>query len=69
MSQLDFARKQEVMIVLLRVRLNSVIQVIKLMVVKISVPKYLILLVEQDDADVGPKTVPVKHNQTSNFLN
>jgi hypothetical protein len=30
-------------------------------------PKYLTSLVEQDDADVGPKAVPVKHNQTSNF--
>ena len=30
-------------------------------------PKYLIFLVEQDDADVGPKSVPVKHNQTPNF--
>ena len=30
-------------------------------------PKNLIFLVEQDDADVGPKAVPVKHNQTPNF--
>jgi hypothetical protein len=30
-------------------------------------PKHLIFLVEQDDADVGPKAVPVKHNQTPNF--
>jgi hypothetical protein len=30
-------------------------------------PEYLVLLVEQDDADVGPKAVPVKHNQTPNF--
>ena len=30
-------------------------------------PKYLIFLVEQDDADVGPKAVPVKHNQTPIF--
>jgi hypothetical protein len=27
-------------------------------------PKNLVSLVEQDDADIGPKTVPVKHNQT-----
>src|SRR5207253_9931263 len=27
-------------------------------------PEHLVLLVEQDDADVGPKAVPVKHNQT-----
>jgi hypothetical protein len=27
-------------------------------------PKYLIFLVEQDDADIGAKAVPVKHNQT-----
>ena len=30
-------------------------------------PKHLIFLVEQDDADIGPKAVPVKHNQTPNF--
>ncbi len=30
-------------------------------------PKNLIFLVEQDDADVGPKPIPVKHNQTPNF--
>jgi hypothetical protein len=30
-------------------------------------PKHLIFLVEQDDADVGPKAVPVKHNQTPIF--
>ena len=30
-------------------------------------PKYLISLVEQDDADVRPKAVPVKHNQTPIF--
>jgi hypothetical protein len=30
-------------------------------------PKNLVLLVEQNDADVGPKAVPVKHNQTSKF--
>jgi hypothetical protein len=30
-------------------------------------PKYLILLVEQDDADVGSKPFAVKHNQTLNF--
>ena len=30
-------------------------------------PENLILLVEQDDADIGPKAVPVKHNQTPNF--
>ena len=30
-------------------------------------PKYLVSLVEQDDADIGPKTVPVKHNQTPIF--
>jgi prolyl-tRNA synthetase len=30
-------------------------------------PKNLIFLVEQDDADVGPKAVPVKHNQTPIF--
>jgi hypothetical protein len=27
-------------------------------------PENLVLLVEQDDADIGPKAVPVKHNQT-----
>jgi hypothetical protein len=27
-------------------------------------PKHLTFLVEQDDADVRPKAVPVKHNQT-----
>src|SRR5690606_38787479 len=27
-------------------------------------PEHLVLLVEQDDADVRPKAVPVKHNQT-----
>ena len=30
-------------------------------------PEYLILLVEQDDADVRPKAVTVKHNQTPIF--
>src|SRR5674536_35685 len=30
-------------------------------------PEHLIFLVEQDDADVGPKAVPVKHNQTPIF--
>ena len=30
-------------------------------------PEHLVLLVEQDDADVRPKAVPVKHNQTPNF--
>jgi len=30
-------------------------------------PKNLIFLVEQDDADVGPKPISVKHNQTPNF--
>jgi hypothetical protein len=30
-------------------------------------PKHLIFLVEQDDADVGSKAVPVKHNQTPIF--
>jgi hypothetical protein len=30
-------------------------------------PKYLILLVEQDDADIGSKPFAVKHNQTLNF--
>jgi hypothetical protein len=30
-------------------------------------PKNLISLVEQDDADVRPKAVPVKHNQTPIF--
>ncbi len=27
-------------------------------------PEHLVFLIEQDDADVGPKAVPVKHNQT-----
>src|SRR5690606_24051454 len=27
-------------------------------------PEHLVFLVEQDDADVRPKAVPVKHNQT-----
>ena len=31
-------------------------------------PEYLVLLVEQDDADVRPKAVPVKHNQTPKSL-
>ena len=30
-------------------------------------PEHLVLLVEQDDADVRPKAVPVKHNRTPNF--
>ena len=30
-------------------------------------PKYLILMVEQDDADIRPKAVSVKHNQTPIF--
>src|SRR6185295_12452797 len=30
-------------------------------------PEHLVFLVEQDDADVGPKAVPVKHNQTPIF--
>jgi hypothetical protein len=30
-------------------------------------PKHLIFLVEQDDADVGPKPIAVKHNQTPIF--
>ena len=30
-------------------------------------PEHLVFLVEQDDADVGPKAVPVKHNQTPNL--
>ena len=30
-------------------------------------PEHLVFLVEQDDADVRPKAVPVKHNQTPNF--
>jgi hypothetical protein len=30
-------------------------------------PKYLIFLVEQDDADIRPKAVSVKHNQTPIF--
>ena len=30
-------------------------------------PEHLIFLVEQDDADVGPKAVTVKHNQTPIF--
>jgi hypothetical protein len=29
-------------------------------------PEHLVFLVEQDDADVGPEAVPVKHNQTPN---
>ena len=32
-------------------------------------PEHLVPLVEQDDADVGPKAVPVKHNQNLKFLN
>jgi hypothetical protein len=31
-------------------------------------PEHLVSLVEQDDADVGPEAVPVKHNQPQ-FLN
>ena len=31
-------------------------------------PKYLILLVEQDDADVRAKAFPVKHNLTPNSI-
>ncbi|AGX88571.1 hypothetical protein Cenrod_2517 [Candidatus Symbiobacter mobilis CR] len=27
-------------------------------------PKHLIFLVEQDDADIGPESVPVEHNQS-----
>ena len=30
-------------------------------------PEDLIFLVEQNDADVGPKALTVKHNQTPNF--
>lgn len=30
-------------------------------------PEHLVSLVEQDDADVRPKAVPVKHNRTPNF--
>ena len=30
-------------------------------------PEHLVLVVEQDDADVRAKAVPVKHNQTPNF--
>jgi hypothetical protein len=30
-------------------------------------PEHLVSLVEQDDADVRAKAVPVKHNQTPNF--
>ncbi len=30
-------------------------------------PEHLVLLVEQDDADVWAKSVPVKHNQTPIF--
>ena len=30
-------------------------------------PEHLVFLVEQDDADVGPEAVPVKHNQTPIF--
>jgi hypothetical protein len=30
-------------------------------------PENLVSLVEQDDADVGPEAVPVKHNQTPIF--
>ena len=30
-------------------------------------PEHLVSLVEQDDADVRPEAVPVKHNQTPNF--
>jgi hypothetical protein len=30
-------------------------------------PEHLVSLVEQDDADIGPKAVPVKHNQNPNF--
>jgi hypothetical protein len=32
-------------------------------------PENLVLLVEQDDADVGPEAVAVEHNQTPIFLN
>jgi hypothetical protein len=30
-------------------------------------PKHLVSLVEQDDADIGAKAVPVKHNQLQIF--
>jgi hypothetical protein len=30
-------------------------------------PEHLVPLVEQDDADVGPEAVPVKHNHTPNL--
>ena len=30
-------------------------------------PEHLVFLIEQDDADVGPEAVPVKHNQIPNF--
>jgi len=30
-------------------------------------PEHLVFLVEQDDADVRPKAVPVKHNRTPIF--
>jgi hypothetical protein len=30
-------------------------------------PKYLVLLVEQNDADIGPEAFSVKHNQPQIF--